>query len=150
MGAFSRAELEEAFAHYKAVSAEAARTGNWAPWADLFTDDVTYIEHHFGEMHGRQVILDWITETMRTPPNDSMSEFPIEWHVADDERGWVVFCAQNRMQDPGDGSVHQAPSWSLIKYAGNGLWSYEEDLYNPNEFVEMIGAWAQAKGRAGT
>lgn len=53
---------------------------------------------------------------------------PVDWSVIDYERGWVVFCAQNRMSDPGDDSVHQAASWSLIKYAGDGLWSYEEDM----------------------
>ena len=35
------------------------------------------------------------------------------------------------MKDPGDGSVHESPNLSVLKYAGDGLWSYEEDAYNP-------------------
>ena len=147
MGAFTRVELDDAFERYKEVSAEAARTGDWGPWADLFTDDVTYIEHLFGEMHGRQAVADWIGKTMATPPNDRMRAFPVDWHIVDEERGWVVFCAQNRMDDPGDGKVYEAPSWSLLKYAGGGRWSYEEDIYSPDEFARMIAAWSQVNGR---
>jgi hypothetical protein len=49
------------------------------------------------------------------------------------------------MADPGDGSVHQAYNFSLMKYAGDGLWSYEEDIYNPSHFVEMLNGWQARK-----
>jgi hypothetical protein len=51
----------------------------------------------------------------------------------------------NRMQDPGDGSVHEADNITLLKYAGDGQWSYEEDVYNPAEFGTMVQGWEQAK-----
>ena len=35
------------------------------------------------------------------------------------------------MSDPGDGSIHQEYNFTLLKYAGDGKWSYEEDIYNP-------------------
>lgn len=54
----------------------------------------------------------------------------------------------NRMGDPGDGTVHQAVNWTLLKYAGGGKWSWEEDLYNPNEFATMIKGWMAAKRAA--
>lgn len=145
--AFDRAELDAAFEHYKAVSAKAGSTGDWVPWGELFTDDVTYVEHFYGEMHGRRAVVDWISKTMATPPNDCMRDFPVQWHVVDPERGWVLFCADNVMDDPGDGSDHRAASWSLLKYAGDNRWSYEEDMYNPSEFARMIDAWSKAKNR---
>jgi hypothetical protein len=147
MGRYTRAELDEAFEHYKQVSAEAASSGDWGPWADLFTDDVHYVEHLFGEMRGRDEVARWITRTMATPPNDLMRSFPVDWHIVDEDRGWVVFCAQNRMDDPGDGQVYEAPSWSLLKYAGDNKWSYEEDIYSPDEFGRMIAAWSRVSGR---
>ena len=29
----------------------------------------------------------------------------------------------------------------MLHYAGNGKWSYEEDVYNPAKFGEVVGAW---------
>ena len=53
----------------------------------------------------------------------------------------------NRMVDPGDGSLHQAYNFTLLKYAGNGKWSYEEDIYNPKPFQDMIRAWMATRKR---
>ena len=81
-------------------------------------------------------------------PNIEMTEFPADWWVIDEERGWVVCAVWNRMQDLGDGVVHQAINWSLLKYAGNDQWSYEEDIYNVDEFGEMIKGYMAARKAA--
>jgi ketosteroid isomerase-like protein len=142
---WTRAELEEAFAAYQRAGQEAAKTGNWSAWADLFTDDAVYVEHLFGTFHGREAIRQWITNVMSTFPGNAMPEFPIEWHVVDEERGWIVCKIWNRMADPGDGSVFEAANFTLLKYAGNGRWSGEEDIYNPNAFSEMAQEWSRRK-----
>ena len=67
-----------------------------------------------------------------------MIHYPIEWYIIDAERGWLVCQVWNRMADPGDGSLHQEYNFTLLKYADNGLWSYEEDVYNPARFGEMV------------
>lgn len=141
MGSWSRDELEQAFTIYKDTARRAAANGDWNAWADLFTEDAEYIEHLYGTMHGREAIRTWISETMSTYPGDAMTEFPVEWSILDDERGWVVCQIWNRMADPGDGSIHQAYNFTLLKYAGDGAWSSEEDIYNPAHFVSMIQAW---------
>ncbi len=146
MPSFTRRQMEEAFSRYQEVAALAASSGNWRPWADLFTEDATYIEHHFGEFKGREAIFQWISQTMATPPNDSMTSFPIAWYVIDEARGWVVCEIDNVMDDPGDGSDHRAVNWTLLKYAGEDQWSYEEDIYNPMEFGTMLEGWSAAKG----
>ncbi len=46
--------------------------------------------------------------------------------MIDEEKGWVMAQVWNRMVDPGDGSLHQAYNFTLLKYAGNGKWCYEE------------------------
>lgn len=144
MGRWTREELEQAFADYQAAALGAGTSGDWNPWADLFTEDATYVEHLFGTFGGREAIRRWITQTMGSFPGNAMPHFPIEWYVVDEERGWVVCQVWNRMADPGDGSVHQAYNFTLLKYAGDGLWSYEEDIYNPAHFAEMLTRW-QAK-----
>ena len=148
MGGFTRDEMERAYARYRTVAAEAAASGNWDPWADLFTEDAEYIEHLYGTFRGRESIRTWITTTMAEPLNREMTAFPAEWWVIDEARGWVVCAVWNRMQDLGDGAVHQAINWSLLKYAGNDEWSYEEDIYNVSEFGTMMEGYLEARRAA--
>jgi ketosteroid isomerase-like protein len=144
MGRWSREELEGEFVAYQ----ERGAAGDWSAWADQFTPDAQYVEHHYGTFEGREAIRTWIVETMATFPGNEMPVFPVEWHVVDEERGWIVAKIWNRMQDPGDGSVHQAYNFTLLKYAGDGRWSYEEDVYNPASFAEMITGYVAAKQAA--
>jgi SnoaL-like domain len=143
MGQFTRWELEEAFAAYQQAAATAGATGDWSTWADQFTEDATYVEHHYGRFEGREAIRAWISETMGTFPGNRMPTFPIDWYVVDEERGWIVCQVENVMDDPGDGSVHQGANITILHYAGGGLWSYEEDVYNPAHFATMVQGWLQ-------
>jgi hypothetical protein len=147
MGRWSRAELEEAFDNYQRVALEAGMSGDWNPWADQFTEDATYVEHLFGTFGGREAIRRWITATMAESPGNEMKYFPIEWYIIDEERGWVVCQVWNRMVDPGDGSLHQAYNFTLLKYAGDDKWSYEEDIYNPKPFGEMVKGWLAVRSK---
>ena len=56
MSAHTRDEIENAFQRYQQAAAEGGRTGDWTAWADCFTDDVHYVEHHYGEIHGRAAL----------------------------------------------------------------------------------------------
>jgi hypothetical protein len=49
------------------------------------------------------------------------------------------------MSDPGDGSIHQEHNITILRYAGNMKWSYEEDVYNPAHFGQMIKGWMKCK-----
>lgn len=145
MGQWSRQELEDEFTAYKARGSTAASTGDWTSWVDQFTDDAVYVEHNYGRFEGRDAIRDWITGVMSEFPGSAMPEFPVDWYVIDDERGWVVCQILNRMADPGDGSVHEAANITILHYAGDGKWSYEEDVYNPETFATMVRAWLDAR-----
>ena len=148
MGRWSRQELEDAFERYQQTTKRICEeTGDWNDFADLFTEDATYVEHLFGTMHGREAIRAWIVETMAKWPGSEMTGFPIGWYIVDEDRGWISCEIWNEMGDPGDGSVHRESNFTLLKYAGDGLWSYEEDVYNPNRFVDMIQRWSEVKDR---
>ena len=60
MGTWPRSEIEEAFEEYQRRAAASGASGDWRPWADLFTEDADYIEHLYGTMHGRDEIYRWI------------------------------------------------------------------------------------------
>jgi hypothetical protein len=85
--------------------------------------------------------LTWIHKVMSREPVREMRYYPWEWHLIDEDRGWVVAKIQNRMTDPGDGSLHEEYNFSLFKYAGDGMWSYEEDIYNPEHMNTMMARW---------
>ncbi len=147
MGRWSRNELEVAFENYQKVALKAGTSGDWRPWADLFTEDATYVEHGFGTICGREAIYNWISTIMKPFPNCEMKFFPIEWYLIDKSRGWISCYVWNRMSDPGDGTLHQEGNLTLLKYAGDGLFSYEEDAYNPVNFGTMIMGWMEARRR---
>jgi len=140
-----RDELQAAHDHFVHVANECAGVGEWRPWVELFTEDADYVEHLFGTFHGREEIHRWISTTMAEWPNSEMTSFPHDWCVCDVERGWWVCQIENRMADPGDGGLYQASNLTVLHYAGDMRFSYEEDVYNPSEFAPMISAWMKAK-----
>ena len=145
MGQWSRDELQRAHDNYVEVARVAAASGDWRAWSECFTEDATYVEHHYGEFVGRTAIHDWISTTMAQWPNSEMTEFPHDWCVCDEERGRWICQIENRMRDIGDGKVYQAPNITILDYAGDLQWSREEDVYNPANFAPVVGAWIEAE-----
>jgi len=147
MSKFSREQLEEGFKIYNHARDEASRTGDWSIWAAVFTEDVHYVEHAFGEFDGREAVREWITKVMAPFPHMT---FPQDWVAFDEETSAIVFQCQNRLAHPTDpkGEPFQFPSWTRLIYAGNGLFSEEEDIYNPNRDAPgAIAAWIEAGGK---
>ena len=56
----------------------------------------------------------------------------------------------NPMRDPGDGTRISATNISIISYAGDGLWSRQEDVYNPLRFLKAGMAWCRKAQQLGT
>lgn len=158
MGRWTREEIDDAFKQYQAMGLKAARSGDWNYWGDMFTENCTYIERNLGAWAGRDAIVRNMSAVMHLSGNEDLAEetrdngvvsdpwvmcnqYPVEAYVVDVERGWVWALIWNRMDDPGDGSIHQSNCFNLFKYAGNGQFSYEEDVYNPTEFLDMMEGW---------
>jgi hypothetical protein len=144
MARYSREELQEAHDHFVGVAGACAQSGEWRPWADLFTPDAEYLEHTFGRFHGPDEIYAWIQGLMSQWPNSEMTSFPHDWCVCDEERGWWICQIENRFRDPGDHKTYQAHNLTVLHYAGDNKWSYEEDAYNPTNFIPMVNEWIAA------
>src|SRR3954447_17548403 len=145
----ARAELEDAFANYQATVRRATAERDWTLFGALFTLNADYVEHAYGRFSGRAEIEAWAVRTMSTFPGSAMVEFPVAWSIVDEQRGWIVCEIGNVMPDPGDGSRHQSPNVTILHYGGNGLFSYEEDVYNPMRFLEMVAQWARVAEQHG-
>ena len=145
MAKFTREELVKAYDRYQELREQSSATGDWSIWGNQFTEDAHYVEHAYGEFHGRNAIVKWICEVMAPFPQMT---FPNNWIVFDADEGRVVFQCQNRLEHPSDpnGAPFQFPSWTLLRYAGDLQWSYEEDMYNPKEGGDAISGWIKAGG----
>lgn len=146
---FSAAEITEAYAAFQREVERIVATGDWASYADLFTEDAEYVEHAYGTFRGREEIRGWIVRTMTSFPGSAMTGFPIAWQMVDADTGRLVCEVRNLMPDPGDGSVHEESNLTIMTYAGDGLFSREEDVYNPLRFLTMTLGWAAVAAQHG-
>ena len=103
-----------------------------------------------GTMKGREQVRDWIYRTMTSFPGSHMMAFQALWHVIDDDTGRVIIELDNPMRDPGDGTIISATNISIITYAGEGLWSRQEDIYNPMRFMAAGMRWCKKAQALGT
>jgi SnoaL-like domain len=145
-GRWERQEVEEALLHYHAMADRAVELSDWNVWADIFTDDAIYVEHQYGVMRGSKEIRAWICGVMSAGTNPEMS-FPVEQSITMIDNDFVGLYVPNRYNDPQDpnGEPYQFVSYTILLYAGDGQWCYEEDIYNAEETKRIHGLYASAK-----
>jgi hypothetical protein len=150
---WTRDELQRAVDHFEEVGIRAFESGEREEWCQCFTEDVVHREHGFGygtyeeELRGRDAVRRWINSFHGAFPIVHMVDFPMPWTVIDEQRGWVALEYLNIMEDPGDGRVYQERSRTRLKYAGDGKWRMEEDLYSPLRMRAMLDRWLDARAR---
>ncbi len=123
MGVFSRDEIDLAFQKYWRSGAVGE---NWDAWANLFTEDATYVEHVLGNLKGREAIRAWIKPIM-AQYGELYTAY--EWHSVDEHSGRVMVYMQNRRDHPSGSGTIDFPGITILEYAGNGLWKLEEDFW---------------------
>jgi hypothetical protein len=148
-GRFAAAEIEEAYAAFHSRVETFVESGDWSGYADLFTEDATYVEHAMGTFRGREEIRAWAVRTMTSYPGRVMTGFPLAWSVTDAATDRLICEVRNPMPDPGDGTVLEEPNLTIMTYAGDGLFSCEEDVYNPLRFHAMALRWARIAAEHG-
>lgn len=137
-----REEVAAAFAEYRRRAALAVATGDWDQWAEQFTEDAHYREHHYGYFRSKGEIMAWINEVMQPFPS---MEFPPTFALIDGNR--VSALIPNILPPPpGVDGYFGFDVNTILHYAGNGQWSYEEDVYSPGEAQGAIGRWIAAGG----
>ncbi len=142
---FPREEIEREFEAYRRRGEVAVATGDWDQWADQFTDDAQYREHHYGYFAGQDEIRAWIKGVMQPFPT---MVFPVRRCLIDGNR--VTTLIANVLPAPeGDDGYYGFDVNTILHYAGNGKWSFEEDVYNPAEAGEVIQRWLAAGGTMG-
>ncbi|MDO9354387.1 MAG: nuclear transport factor 2 family protein, partial [Solirubrobacteraceae bacterium] len=122
------AEITEAYAAMHARVQQHATSGTWDDFALNFTEDAEYVEHAFGTFVGRDAIREWSVATMTSFPGSVMTGFPLAWQTVDESTSRLICEVRNLMPDPGDGSVHEQSNLTIMTYAGDGLFSREEDV----------------------
>jgi len=139
MNEYRRSEVEDAYRHFIA----AGDLGDWNAWAELHSEDGEWVEHHLGTFVGREAIRQAILDVMKPVP---MMTFPVEWHMIEGNR--VVFYPRQVFPDPQGGKeLYRFGCVTIIDYAGNGLWSRQEDIYNPREAEGVVKRWIAAGGK---
>ena len=123
MSAATHAEIEAAFIHYWRCGAVGE---DWDAWADCFTEEVEYIEHVLGTMHGRETVRAWIKPIM-----ERFGELytVYEWHIVDPTSGRVCVYMQNRRDHPSGTGTIDFPGITILTYGGDGRFRTEEDYW---------------------
>lgn len=119
---------------------------DWPDLAELFTDDAVYIDPAWGRIEGRDEIRAFMAKSMRGLED---WRFPIEY-VAVDGDTIVVKWTQILPGARPDGSAYQQSGYTTLVYAGDGRFSYEEDLLNMAHVMEDLAAsgWRPPPGFA--
>jgi hypothetical protein len=139
MKIYERGEVEEAYRNFVAVGDSA----DWNAWADLHTVDGVCVECHLGTFEGREAIRAGILKVMAAAPPDMF--FPTPWHVIEGNR--VVFYPIQALPDPNGGNEkYEFSCVTILDYAGNGEFSYQEDVYNPRAGEQTFKRWIAAGG----
>jgi hypothetical protein len=142
-GEYGRDEVEAAFRHYFLTGPVGE---DWAAWSRLFTDDATYNDHFWGVFRGPAEIQQFLEGTMSFAPHVYS---PLVWYNIDGSR--VVYRVVNRADSPSPGGDPiDFPSLQVIRYAGEGKWSAEEDWWTVAEMKLFNQRYAKARNDAGT
>jgi ketosteroid isomerase-like protein len=145
MAAHPRSEVEAAVDRYRQRREEIERGERpWQDLADLFTDDAVYIDPAWGRIEGRAEIAAFMEESMTGLEDWS---FPIEF-IAIDGDDVVVKWTQILPGTRPDGTRWTQSGYSTLVYAGDGRFSYEEDLLNMAHVIEDLTAsgWRPGPG----
>ncbi len=135
---FSREELEAAFQRYWRCGAVGE---NWDAWADRFTENATYVEHVLGNLQGREAIRGWIKPIMALYPEIYTA---YEWHMVDPETGRVCVYMQNRRDHPSGQGTIDFPGITILQYAGNGRFDFEEDFWAVPQAQRTLAEYREA------
>ena len=125
--AHDRAEIEATVDRYLEVRRrmDSGEETSWTAIAQFFTDDCVYIDPAWGRVEGIEELRRFLDESMRGL-EDWL--FPVEFVAIEGDQ---VVIKWTQVTPPGpDGTRYRQSGYSTLLYAGDGKFSYEEDLLN--------------------
>jgi ketosteroid isomerase-like protein len=102
--------------------------------ADFYTDDAVYVDAAWGRIEGRPAIAHWLEHSMVGLMD---WQFPVEF-TAIEGNDVVVKWTQVIPGLRADGRPFTQSAYSRLRYAGDGRFDYQEDLYNMVHVLEDI------------
>ncbi len=125
---YPRAEIEATLERYHDLRRriDAGEEQGWGGIAEFFTDDCVYIDPAWGRVEGIAALRAFLDESMRGLEDWT---FPVEYTAIDGDTV-VIKWTQITPGARADGSQYRQSGYSTLLYAGNGKFSYEEDLLN--------------------
>lgn len=133
-----RDEVEAAVRRYIGVRDDIdAGKGGWADLAQFFTDDAVFIDPAWGRVEG----LDNMRATVFGEAMVGLDDwkFPTEFYAIVGDTV-VIKWTQVIPGKRDDGSGFTQSGYSTLLYAGDGKFSYEEDLLNMTHVLEDLAA----------
>jgi limonene-1,2-epoxide hydrolase len=133
----TRDEVVAAVEHYCALR-ERIELGeaSWIDLADVFTDDVVFIDPAWGRVEGITELRSFLVDSMKGLEDWN---FPIEFVAIDGDNVVIKWIQQLPGTRP-DGTRYQQSGSSTLIYAGDGKFRYEEDLLNMAHVLEDLAA----------
>jgi limonene-1,2-epoxide hydrolase len=121
-----------------------AGAATWLDLADFFTDDAVYIDPAWGRIQGIDEIRTFLVESMRGLED---WRFPISFTAIDGDDVVTVW-SQILPGQRADGRPYAQTGVSLLRYAGEGRFCFEEDLLNMAHVLEDLVAsgWRPGPG----
>jgi ketosteroid isomerase-like protein len=121
-----------------------AGDATWIDLAAFFTDDAVYIDPAWGRIQGIDEIKAFLVDSMRGLED---WRFPMRFAAIEGDDVVTVW-TQELPGRRDDGTAYHQTGVSLLRYAGDGKFSYEEDLLNMAHVLEDLGAsgWRPGPG----
>jgi ketosteroid isomerase-like protein len=121
-----------------------AGEATWVDLADFFTDDAVYIDPAWGRIQGIHEIREFLVDSMRGLED---WQFPMRFTTVEGDDVVTVW-TQVLPGQRADGRAYEQTGVSLLRYAGDGKFSYEEDLLNMAHVLEDLAAsgWRPGAG----
>jgi hypothetical protein len=139
------AEVRAALDEYVEVRRQIeAGEATWVDLARFFTDDAVYIDPAWGRVEGIAEISSFFVESMRGLED---WRFPIRFTAVDGDDAVTVWDQVLPGERP-DGGRYAQTGVSLLRYAGDGRFNFEEDLLNMAHVLEDLQAsgWRPGPG----
>ena len=153
MAAYPRAELEEMVQRWIRANRDCEALGNWAPLAEMYTEDATYGWNYGPDTDFMAVGRDEIRDIALGSEMGGLDgwQYPYEEILIDDQKGFVVgFWRQLADGTRPEGSERANSRYevagiggSWFRYAGDYRWSWQRDWFDfgnaASLFMEMMG-----------